>query len=352
MKKKILFFLPSSTGGAERMTITIAKMLNRELYDVKFVIVQRTLGSIMGFIPKGYEIIHIPVHNIWCFSTLRMYRIIKKEKAQIVFSSICYLNPRTIVAAKMASVKVIIRDSLNILAERYLTQILMKATYPMADKIITQQDEMRVELLKIIPKLEKECVITLQNPIDIETINEKIKHTTNPFPADGSVNYVWVGRYSEQKAQDVLVKALNMLLETNAKSHVYFIGKYDFTNKYDYSIKQYVEENGLTEHVHFIGFDYNPYRWVKFCDCFVMPSRTEGLPNALLEAMYLERPVVASCCLPIIERIVDDGKNGYKVPVDCPKLMAEAMAKAILLKNCSMTYKPASKDDFVRQFEC
>ena len=65
-KRKILFFLPSSVGGAERMTITIAKMLPRNLFNVKFVIVHKSMGDIINFIPKEYGIIHIPIHNIYC----------------------------------------------------------------------------------------------------------------------------------------------------------------------------------------------------------------------------------------------------------------------------------------------
>lgn len=351
-RKKVLFFLPSSTGGAERMTVTIAKMLDLEQYEVKFVIVHPTLGTIIDFIPKNYEIIHIPIHNIWfSLTTLRMAHIIQKEKADIVFSSISFLNPRTICAAKITRVKVIVRDSFNILAQNITTRIMMKAFYPMANTIIAQQDEMRMELLKIINRLQKERVVVLQNPIDYTTINEKTKEIKNPFPNDSSINYVWVGRFSKMKAQDILVKALKILLEKIPNAHVYFIGKYDFKKDYDYSVKKYVDNNNLAHNVHFIGFDTNPYRWVRFCDCFVMPSRAEGLPNALIEAMYLKRPVVASKCLPIIERMIDEKHNGYKVPVENPELMAKAMAKAILLKDCKMTYAPATKEDFVKIFE-
>ena len=73
-KRKVLFFLPSNTGGAERMTITLAKMLPRDEFEVKFVIVHRSLGTIVNFIPPEYEVIHIPVHNIWCAATLRIIK--------------------------------------------------------------------------------------------------------------------------------------------------------------------------------------------------------------------------------------------------------------------------------------
>ena len=70
------------------MTVTIAKMLPKERFEVKFVIVHRSLGTIVKFIPEGYEIIHIPVHNIYCAATLRIMRVIRREKPDVVFGSL------------------------------------------------------------------------------------------------------------------------------------------------------------------------------------------------------------------------------------------------------------------------
>ena len=103
--------------------------------------------------------------------------------------------------------------------------------------------------------------------------------------------------------------------------------------------------------MHFIGFDSNPYKWIKNCDCFVLPSRLEGLPNALVEAMYMKRPIVSTTCIDIIKRMVQDGYNGYLVPTENPRAMAEAMIKAIKLRNFKMTYKPAQPEEFRRIFE-
>lgn len=70
----------------------------------------------------------------------------------------------------------------------------------------------------------------------------------------------------------------------------------------------------------------------KNANCFVLPSRVEGLPNSLVDAMFLCRPVVATRCIPMIERMVEEGVNGYTVPVGDIELMADAMIKAINLK--------------------
>lgn len=348
-KRKVLFFLPSNTGGAERMTVTIAKMLPLDRFDVKFIIIHRSLGTIVKFIPKEYEIIHIPIYNIYCAATLKMIRIIKKEKPDIVFSSLLYLNVRLIIAAKFCRVKVIVRNNIDL--SRTLSRInplLVKLTYKLADKVIAQQDEMHDEIIHFT-KIPKEKVITLYNPLDIDNINDKIKESS-PFVKNNQINFLWVGRFAYEKGQDLIVKALKIVRNTIPNAHLYLVGSYNLNSSYDMSVKQYVCDNNLSEYIHFVGFDANPYRWIYNCDCYVMPSRLEGLPNSLIEAMYLGKPVVATRCVPIVSRIVKDEYNGILVESENVESISKGMIKALSLNNFSMTYKAASSEDFINLF--
>ena len=59
----------------------------------------------------------------------------------------------------------------------------------------------------------------------------------------------------------------------------------------------------------------------------------EGLPNVVLEAMYLDKPVAATTCVPIIDNLIKDGINGYKVKPDDANSLAQAMQKAAKLTN-------------------
>ena len=81
--------------------------------------------------------------------------------------------------------------------------------------------------------------------------------------------------------------------------------------------------------------------------CFVLSSRSEGLPNALIEAQYIGTPAAACTCIPIIGRIVDEGKTGYLAEVEDYKGLAEAMMKASKLGRIKTTYKSSSFDDFL-----
>lgn len=350
MKKKILFFLIGGVGGAERVTITIAKLLDNDVYDVQFVIISAGNTDILNFIPSKFKVQIVNIRSLYFLSTLRMINILKAEKPTFVFCASPAINSRLILSAKIVGgIKVIVRNSNIFATERKDVQLLMKLTYKYADRIILQQQEMLDELLKEI-KLPEGKAIALQNPIDKDAIDEKAK-APSPYPQADQVNYVWTARFAPAKGQDILAKAFVELHKVRSNAHLYFVGIYAEESEFFQKVKNTIEQAGLKDFVHFVGFDSNPYRWVKHCDCYVLPSRYEGLPNAMLEAMYLNKPCVSTLCIPIIDRMIKDGYNGYKVPNEDYMAMAEAMNKAVELKDFEMIYKSADDKEFIKIFE-
>ena len=333
------------------MTITLAKMLPPDEFEVKFVIVHRSLGTIVNFIPPEYEVIHIPVHNIWCAATLRIINVIRREKPDAVFGSLLYLNYRLIVAARICGVKVIVRNNIDLSrTSSSWSKHMVILTYRWADKVIAQQEEMHDEIIDLTG-LSAQKVITLHNPIDTDSIDVKAKEPSPYINADKQLKYVWVARFSHEKGHDLLIKALHLVRKKNSNAHLYLVGKYEQAGAFFQELTGLIDSLDLKDYVHLVGFDSNPYRWVKNGDVYVMPSRLEGLPNSLIDAMYLGKPVVATRCIPVIDRIVEDGYNGYVVPSEDVEAMAEAMLKAPGLKGFKMTYKPASKEEIIALFK-
>lgn len=348
-KRKILFFILPDIGGAERISIIISKYLDTHLFELKFIVVAPKVGNITQFIPKEYEVIHLKIRNIWDFTTIRMISLLKKERPYAVFATNMFLNTRVLMAASfVGGIKRIIRNANYLSTLDKITYTLCKLTYSKADVIVAQQEEMKDDIIEHT-HVSPEKVIVLHNPLDADTINKKLVDAINPFPQDGCMNYVWVGRISRTKGQDVLINAFNIVYQKNQKTHLYFIGRTEDEN-YKEELNRLVSEYKLENSVHFVGFDNNPYRWIKYCDCFVLPSRIEGLPNALIEAQYLGKPCVAAVCIPIIDRIINEGENGYKVPSEDYEAMAEAMIKAPKLGNITISYQPTSKEEFIKLF--
>ena len=348
MKNKILFFLLNGVGGAERMTITISKFFNKDLFDVHYVVVCEGDDKILNFLPKRASVSFIRVKNPYCNLTYKLYKKIKKERPNSVFCASPAINTRLIIAAKVyGKTRVVVRSSNMYSFERKDVQLLMRLTYPWADKIILQQDEMRDELHKNI-NVPRDKTITLQNPLDSWSIEEGIK-APSPYNEDNNIKFLSVGRVSHEKGQDILIKAFSIVHRNIPTTSLYIVGKYDEKSSFFRYLSDLIQSQGVSDSVHMVGMDFNPYKWMKHCDCFVLPSRCEGLPNVLLEAMSLGKPSVSTLCLPIIKRLIEEGQNGYYCPIEDDVKLATAMMNAIKLKDCKLNYKPASPEDFINQ---
>jgi len=150
-KRKILFFLMSAVGGAERMTVTFAKQLDRTQYDVCFIILDYYNDRhIEDFIPKEYRIIHLPcsfgisLKVIWAF-----YKVLKKERPDIVFSSLISINLRLLLLAPFfKSIKFLVRNNINLWSPSVsrMQKFAMQKVYSFAKAIIVQTEEMKKEL--------------------------------------------------------------------------------------------------------------------------------------------------------------------------------------------------------------
>lgn len=347
-KRKILIFTPGGVGGAERMSVLIGKLLPKDRFEVKYVVIGR-LHNIYNILPEGYDVECIPVRNKFELSTLRIWWKIVRGKPDVVFTSQAAYNPRVIIAAKLAYRKVVVRSS-GMIGNYPIKKLWwVKTTYPWANKLIAQQKEMREEMVKLL-KINPEKIVTIHNPIDCNDIDQ-LSAAPSPYPNNNSVTFVEAASVNYRKAQDVAINALFLVKKTIPNARLCFIGGYDRNSAYFQELKRLIQEHDLNNHVQFVGYDKNPFRWIKNADCFVFPSRAEGLPNALIEASYLGVPCVAARCLPIVDDIIKDGQNGYVVDVDDVEGLAQAMIKAYTLKDCKMIYKPGSAEDFSNLFE-
>lgn len=335
VKKKVIFFLQAGCGGAERMTITISKYLDKSKYNVVYYTVGGKGETIKPFFPKNSLVKKILCKNYRDFVTIKILKVLHKEKPDIIFASAMPLNYRLLAASILflKKIKIIIRNDNYIETQSFIQKMRLAIFYQLADVIIAQTKEMREGLIKTL-RLSSSKVITLTNPVDTEFINDKI-NIPNPFSySDHKINFVASGRFSPQKGFDILVRAFSIVIKELPNSELYIIGSNDGDfSQHFLEIQNLTKSLNLQKNIHFLGFLENPYAYVKNADCFVLSSRNEGLPNVLLEALYLGVPSAVCKCIPVIERIVQEGENGYLADNENYKQLAVAMVKAKELRN-------------------
>lgn len=347
--KKVLVFLSSGVGGAERMSVNIARHLQGIEYDVEFVLVGDDQASILEFLPEisKYQIVKGGAIKV----IYELNRLIKIKKPDFVFSSI---KP---ISIKLLLFRWLFPNSRYIIrCDNYLSYYapksrwLVSLLYKKADHIIAQTEEMKEEL--VARGVSNMDIIVLHNPIESSLIEEKLKQSSAFVKEKTKKYFVAIGRFSSDKGFDVLIKAFALVVDKEPNVELYVVGKKDgYASDYYQRLVNIAKESNVFEKIHFPGFTSNPYSYLKNADCFVLASRREGLPNTLLDALYMGVPSVATTCIPIISRIVKDGVNGYLAEMENPVSLAQAMLKAPSLGKVGLEdYKAATYDDFVKLF--
>lgn len=129
-----------------------------------------------------------------------------------------------------------------------------------------------------------------------------------------------VGKVDPAKGQDLLVDALPRMVRSEPRLLVVFVGP---ITPFGAHLPSVVERMGLTDHVAFMGKRPDPYSFIRASDLLIHPSRSEGLPLVLLEAMILRAPVLATDVggIPLAVR---HNETGFLVPPEDPAALAEA----------------------------
>jgi glycosyltransferase involved in cell wall biosynthesis len=135
-----------------------------------------------------------------------------------------------------------------------------------------------------------------------------------------------VARLDPEKTHHVLIDAFAMLTHRfpEQKFHLTLVGKGSEREKLEKLVTSY----GLTKQVTFAGYQNPSYPFYPTFDCFVLPSETEGLALALLEAMAAGCPLI--CTHPNDEHdAIIDGENGFIAPLHDSRALANALQKLV-----------------------
>jgi len=330
------------SAGAERVTVNIMKQLDQEKFEIFLVMVCKE-GALLNDVPSHVTLIDLNAKKT-LFSILKFRKTIKKIQPDIVYSTMMHTSIAQYLALlgmKNRPLIVLRNDtSPKLLKEQAslnpLWEVFLKKAYKSADHILAQTPEMKDELVKYYatPKAKVDVFV---NPIEENEIQEKIAGQVNPFDA-AYINVVASGRLTEAKGFDVLLEAFKLVVAKDQRFRLHILGRDDGEEA---RLKALQKTLKLEESVSFVGFQSNPYPYYHFCDLFVLSSRREGLPNAVLENLYLHKPIVATKCIPFLSLLIEEGVNGFLIDVND----TEALASKIL------AFKSLSKRGFTDSYQ-
>lgn len=337
---KIYFLFPDlSAGGAERVTITIARILKKQGFDVEFLNLGYYFGDMVTWIEPEFKITNFGYNRVLS-AIPALKKFMKAHRECLYFSSREHVNIVGLLAAKYAKVSMIVRipnmpknnltkgiTSFKMRIIKAINQWLL----PSAKMIIAQNEEMRKQLLEFY-SLPEDKVVAINNPVDKDYVLASAEGSENPFDSS-ETNFLNVCNIAYSKGIDVLIDAWDKVKAVIPNAHMYVAGR----NNSEYA-QQMMEIVKDRTDFNFLGFQSNPYPYLKHCDVFVLPSRMEGFPNVVLEAMCFNRPVASTTCVAIVKDIIREGQNGYYCDIENADTLADCMIKASQLKDINNNY--------------
>lgn len=252
--------------------------------------------------------------------TRRLHDLILRERPDVVLSFCRNANYRAVLAAKGTKVPVII----SVRSDPYVDYASAKQKmlscwlYGKAAGAIFQTDYAK----DFFPKAVQKKSTVILNPL-----HKKFLSLTKSKQRRKEI--VTAGRFHEAKDHIVLIKAFERIMEEYPEVLLKLYGDASEDNTH-HMLKEYVKAHQLQDRVLFMGNSNQLEQDLIDAAVFVMSSKYEGMPNALMEAMAMQLPVISTDCPCGGPRtLIEDGKNGLLTPVGDDEEMAKALRKVL-----------------------
>lgn len=355
-KKEIIIFMPTiEGGGVEKNFFLISNYLSKKFDKISVITLsknyRKNLNQKIRFISLNTKFSNFIGRRVkFIISLVLLFKklLFSKNCTVFCFQGLVYCT----ILCKILSTKIIIRSnsSPSGWSNNFFKKILYKKIYGMADKIIVNSEDFKKEL-KSKFELESKCIFNPLNKKEILKNSKKIIKI-NFFNRKKDFKIISVARFSDQKDHICLIKSINLIKGRYKNLKVLLIG----SGEKKEMIKNLVNNFNLNRIIKIIEFKKNPYPYIKKSDLFILSSNFEGLPNVLLEAIFLNKFVISSDCPTGPSEILDKGKGGLLFKVGNYKELSKKIIffkqnKKKCQKKLSFAKKRLNRFDFFENLD-
>jgi glycosyltransferase involved in cell wall biosynthesis len=326
-RKRVLFLVPSLiAGGAQRVFSVLLRHLDRDRFEPHLALVQAT-GPYMADLPSDVVVHNLNISRVR-YSLPSVIKVIRKVRPDTVLCTLGHMNLTSVLAQPFMpkGTRLILREAAiatSFLEEEtsrpQLWKWFYRRFYRKADMIVCLSDSMVDDFVNQFG-LPRQKLVRIYNPVDLERVRAMADEGGNPFTGPGP-QLVAASRLCRQKGFDVLLDAMPAVLARLPQAHLTILGD----GPLELSLKEQAAKLALGEAVSFLGFQYNPFPYLKHAGLFLLPSRYEGLPNIVLEALALGTRVIASDCPGGLREIQARHDRLTLVPPEDPYALADAV---------------------------
>lgn len=340
-------------GGAEVGMVDVVNELVKNNKKVDIVLLRKR-GPLLEKIDKNvniYSIINTDdskikqkvYHIFYMLGGIFIKYVYKKVIKSTYKTEIAYLEgyPAVFIAAsnnpdsiKIASIRVGLKNHKLKASKLPWGNYEVKKAYKKMDNIYTVSDLTTTEFLDKYPFC-KGKTSTIYTYFNVDEMRIKALEKYDFSYDKNKINFLAVGRFSEQKSYDRLIEAFKIIATENKNVLLHFVGndKTDIGNK----IKKLIEDYDLKDRIILHGVQNNPYPYIRDCDCLISSSLYEGFPRVINEAIALGKLCIGTNVTGTKEAL-HDGKLGILVN-DSIEGLVDGMEKYISDPDIFSCYK-------------
>jgi len=334
------FLLPNlEGGGAQRVFVNLVNTLVATTHYPVHLVVMRTGGVFQSELDPRVTLIDLGTARA-SRSLPALVRYLRRHCPRVLTSTLYYSNVITIIAWRLAGrpCRLVVREA-NVMQEPGVgMRWLMRWTYPHADCVVALSPEIRDSLLQAGVRVADRTV-EIGNPGVFPAVDGAeglLEFLPNPRPRFICA----VGSLSHQKGFDLLLSAFARL--TDRSLHLVILGE----GAGRAALAEQATALKINARVHMPGFIRHPGTVMGQAELFVLPSRWEGFPNVLLEALAAGVPVVAADCQGAPRSILAEGLHGHLVTPENADALREGMEAALRAPRGTPASRRARARDF------
>lgn len=315
----ILVLSQLQCGGAERVASQLYVLLRRHGYDVSFIILNQVDSQIFNHINKAhiYQLGTMPNGKL-SGNKVRIKFIrqtVQHLSPDVIASFIDTTNILTILSCIGLKIPVIISERNNPKKSKMskIWFLLRKLTYPLADALVVPNEGLKKACLPYHKRIR-----VIPNLLTLDVISSK---------EETKMRIIAVGSLSSQKRFDILIDAIGMLKrECQLENYsVSIYGEGPLRAKLQAQIDAQQLDSIITLHGQTAAIQDEYAK----ADIFVLSSDYEGQPNVLIEAMSSGLACIATDCPYGPNELIDNGQDGFLVPVGSSDQLAVALKQLI-----------------------
>jgi glycosyltransferase involved in cell wall biosynthesis len=304
-------------GGTERQMIELIRRLDRSRWDVR-VACFHARGPWHAQVAEVAPVTSFPIRGFGrpdtCRHAFAFARWCARHRIEVVHATDLYTNVFALPAAAIARVPVRIGSRRGHNTDRSPAHLAMQRTAYRCAHVVVANSRAAADYLQR-ENVRANKVVIVPNGVDTAAF-------TPAKATERRRQVVTVANFRPEKGYDILVDAAALVLQRYPDARFQCVG----IGAELPAIQTRLAERGIAPAFALLGARHDVAALLAAADIFVLPSRSESMPNSILEAMAANLPVVATAVGGIPE-LIDDGRTGFVVASENPAALAERLCE-------------------------